>query len=121
MPSFNPLSLASLLFVALGSASAATIASRDPTREYYVRTFAVENNRFDNLYLYGVNVDAGVKSALLSSSRSSAVKGYMDGDQQWFNYGTQFPYGLNVNEGTMEGGMILLFFLNLTRVFVYLR
>lgn len=107
MPSFNPLSLISLLPAALalaGSASGATIASRDPTREYYVRTFAGEGNPFDNLYLYGPSIDAGVRSALLSPSRSSAVKGYMEDGQQWFKFGTQFPYGLNMNEGTLEAG-----------------
>ncbi|KAK2760213.1 hypothetical protein FQN54_002280 [Arachnomyces sp. PD_36] len=106
MPSIA--SLVSLLPAALalaGSASAATIGSRDPTREYYVRTFAVEHNRFDNMYLYGINIDAGVKSALLSPFRSSAVKGYMDESQQWFAYGTQYPYGLNMNEDTLEAGL----------------
>lgn len=110
MPSFNPLSLISLLPAALalaGSASAGPIAPSDPTRQYYVRTFAVENNRFDNLYLYGINIDAGIKSALLSSSRSSAVKGYMEDGRQWFAYGTQFPYGLNMNDFTKEAGKLI--------------
>jgi hypothetical protein len=110
MPSFNPISLVSLIPAALalaGSASAASIASSAPAKEYYIKTSALEHNSFDNLYVYGVDTDAGVKTVHLSYFKSSGVKAYMDDGQQWFNYGTQFPYGMNMNEGTMEAGKFL--------------
>ena len=104
-------SLVSLIPIALaltGSASAATIGSRqdsDPKHQYYLRTSNLDG-KFDNLYLYGVNIDAGVKSALLSESRSSAIRGELKGGYQWFDYGVQYQYGLNMNEDTMVAGMV---------------
>jgi len=71
------------------------------TAEYYLQT-VVPDGSYDTgsnksgLYVYGYHTGAGLNDAVLTSNISIASKGFLNATYQQFDYGTDFPWGLNL-------------------------
>jgi hypothetical protein len=108
-------SLLSLLSL-LSLATASPLDTRQtqtvtPPALYYLRTKVVNGAHKDtgsnktNLYIYSYHTGAGLGDAALSSNKSIAWQGYLNGTQQLMTYpnNTIGPWPLSVQYGSYQG------------------
>ena len=98
---FSLLTLSSALSPAL-SKPRATIT---PPNRYYLKTSVVGtgNSNKNGLYVSGYHIGAGLADATLEAIDSASV-GFLNGTQQQFDYGTDFPTGMTLKQDNVYAG-----------------
>jgi len=102
--------LLALFTLASASPILETRQTVDPPARYYLRTHVVNGKHADvgtnktNLWLYSYHTGAGLGDAALSSNKSVAWEGYLNGTQQLFTYtGDQIgPWPLAIGYGPYQ-------------------
>ena len=107
--------LTTTLLSALSLTTASPLDTRQTTTTtpslYYLRTKVVNGAHKDtgsnktNLYVYSYHTGAGLGDAALSSNKSSAWQGYLNGTQQLMTYANNQlgPWPLSVQDVTYQG------------------
>jgi hypothetical protein len=82
------------LLVLAASALAAPVAKRQTPNLFRLKTTSATNTEHNDLYVYGYHTGAGLNDAVLTKDVGTASSAYLNGTNVFFDYKTEFPWGM---------------------------
>ncbi|KAJ6072393.1 hypothetical protein N7467_010478 [Penicillium canescens] len=82
------------LLMLAASALAAPVAKRQTPNLFRLKTTSATNTEHNDLYVYGYHTGAGLNDAVLTKDVGTASSAYLNGTNVFFDYKTEFPWGM---------------------------
>lgn len=78
---------------------------QDTITEYYLKTRTLDPSSNKNgLYVIAYHTGAGLNDVILTSDLTGASKGFLNDTYQLFDFGTEFPWGMNMGGDADHAG-----------------